>query len=367
MTEQASDNKNTNGGKNIDSSKNSSAKAPGAYSVTVVVPAYNAQQYIVRTLDSVLAQTYRPLEVVVVDDGSVDETAEVVRKYIEKQRTSENMNIANGTDINSVEIRYILRENGGAAAARNTGIKAAQGNWVAFIDADDEWLPEKLQRQMAIAKKNPDLMWVMCNYYFHLVSNDDRWLPMKPDVFDNLLAGRDYLESYFAGLNHNLKWNPVAMVVRRDVFDEVGLFKEGMHLIEDIDMWLRIAYKWPRIGFANEPLAVWYCGNEGSFTRDMELENKFKWDCMLYERHMQLSSQTIYHDNVKEFLVHKMCHFCIGLYSGGRFDLISNIVKKYHDTLPLRCRILMYFFSLKIVPHGRMVQKLLCCLMGHLR
>jgi glycosyltransferase involved in cell wall biosynthesis len=94
--------------------------------ISVVIPAFNAGQFIRRTVDSILAQTYSDFEIIVVDDGSTDNTADVVRSYGPK-------------------VRYIYQQNAGDGPARNTGITAAEGDWIAFLDHDDEWLPKKLQ------------------------------------------------------------------------------------------------------------------------------------------------------------------------------------------------------------------------------
>ena len=105
--------------------------------VSVVIPTYNYGRYICETIDSALAQTYKPLEVIVVDDGSTDDTRERLAAYSDR-------------------IRYILQKNSGPAAARNTGIVAAQGEFVALLDSDDLWLPEKVERQVALYLREQD-------------------------------------------------------------------------------------------------------------------------------------------------------------------------------------------------------------------
>ena len=97
--------------------------------VSVVIPTYNSSQFIVETLESVFAQTYKDYEIIVVDDGSTDNTKEVLQPYTSR-------------------IKYIYKENGGPASARNVGIKSAQGEYIAFLDSDDRWLPEKLEKHI---------------------------------------------------------------------------------------------------------------------------------------------------------------------------------------------------------------------------
>ena len=109
--------------------------------VSVVIPAYNCERYLGRAIRSVLAQTYPRIECIVVDDGSTDGTAEVIDRF-------------------GSAVRAIRQENGGAAAARNAGIRTATGRYIAFLDADDYWLRNKLELQIHILEKNPDLVLI---------------------------------------------------------------------------------------------------------------------------------------------------------------------------------------------------------------
>ena len=113
--------------------------------ITVVIPAYNSEKYIARAIDSVLTQTHKPDEIIVVDDGSTDNTSEIARKY-------------------EPSVKLIQQQNAGASVARNTGIEAATSEWIAFLDADDEWLPEKLKLQTEHLKRNPHLQWTTANF-----------------------------------------------------------------------------------------------------------------------------------------------------------------------------------------------------------
>ncbi|MCK4819314.1 glycosyltransferase family 2 protein, partial [bacterium] len=112
--------------------------------VSVIIPTCNRAEYITQAIDSVLAQTYTDYEIIVVDDGSTDNTKEVMEPYMDR-------------------IRYIYQENAGVSAARNTGIKAAKGDWVAFLDSDDEWLPGKLAVQIRAVERHPQLVAHMVN------------------------------------------------------------------------------------------------------------------------------------------------------------------------------------------------------------
>ena len=204
--------------------------------VSVIIPAYNAGQCIGRAIDSVLGQSYPDYEIVVVDDGSTDDTAEVVRQYGDK-------------------VRYIHQKNAGVAVARNAGIAAARGDWIAFLDADDEWLPAKLKAQMDLLARNPELPWCASNRY----QSDGRHqaVVVKVESVKKVLAGRDFFENYFAAaVSRVCNFQTSSVVVRKMVFAQLGGFEPGRAHGEDLDMWVRIAHHFPRIGYVAEPVAV---------------------------------------------------------------------------------------------------------------
>lgn len=172
--------------------------------VSVVIPAHNSRRYIVETLDSILAQRHRPLEILVVDDGSTDSTAQMVRGY-------------------TPEVRLIEQEQRGHPAARNTGIRAAAGEFLAFLDHDDLWSPDKLERQLASFEQNPALDLVfghIQNFFTPEMPPEERKrvaVPLQP--LPGLLQG--------------------AMLARRRSFDQVGLFSEGRAMGDFLDWYGR--------------------------------------------------------------------------------------------------------------------------------
>ncbi|MFZ9011987.1 MAG: glycosyltransferase family 2 protein, partial [Anaerohalosphaeraceae bacterium] len=172
--------------------------------ISVVIPAYNAEKHIGRAIDSVLAQTRPADEVIVIDDGSSDATAEVVRSYGDK-------------------IMFIHQENAGASVARNTGIKAATSDWIAFLDADDEWLPNKLQLQVSQLKRNPDLAWAMSNYLTCFCDPEHSKTAFDKGRSEILLAGRDYYDDYFDAYRSGACGNTNTMLIQKEVLLEAGL------------------------------------------------------------------------------------------------------------------------------------------------
>jgi len=199
--------------------------------VSVVIPTYNSAQFIVETLESVFAQTYKDYEVIVVDDGSTDNTREVLKPYMSK-------------------IRYIYKENGGVASARNVGIKNARGEYIAFLDSDDLWLPEKLEKQMEYFKSNPDVVLVFSD----CILFGDKELIRKKNT--KRIYSYKYKGDMFLHLLQENFIPTLTVIAKKECFDEVGYFDTDESLIssEDYDMWLRIARSF-KIGYIEEPLA----------------------------------------------------------------------------------------------------------------
>jgi glycosyltransferase involved in cell wall biosynthesis len=189
--------------------------------VSVVIPAFNRQAYIRQAVESVLAQTYRNLEVIVVDDGSTDGTREIVQSL----RSTDG------------RVRYIWQENSERAVARNTGIKNARGDYIAFLDSDDLWLPRKLELQLEVLAAHRSM--VMAVSWFEMV--DDSGATMQncetPTVEE---TARPDFHCLLAQAN---RIGSPCPLVRREVFDKAGMFTLDSTLIcfEDWEMWTRAA------------------------------------------------------------------------------------------------------------------------------
>lgn len=183
--------------------------------VTVIIPTYNRGHVIRRALHSVLHQTYQSLEVIVVDDGSTDNTEAIVASF------------------NDPRILYIRHETKqGAAAARNTGIEAASADFIAFQDSDDEWLCEKLERQMAIFRQAGANVGVVYTGFLRLENNRASYCPPK-----NIKKSGNILESL---LNGNFVTTQ-AVVVRKACFQKVGMFDEQLPRLQDWELFIRMA------------------------------------------------------------------------------------------------------------------------------
>ncbi len=220
--------------------------------VTVVIPAYNRADLICETVDSVLAQTYQDFEIVIVDDGSTDDTTAVLAPYLKHN------------------VRVIYQDNQGEGSARNSGILAAKGEYIAFVDSDDLWMPTKLERQMAIFANRPQLAWVYTDAYaFDSDSKQELYiLGEKNPQYEGAIAHQLLLHNFIA--------SPTP-IVRRSVFDEVGVFNHNP-IAADWDMWLRIAAKYP-IGRIAEVLAGYRVhSNAISQNSDPLLAHKYRID-----------------------------------------------------------------------------------------
>lgn len=209
--------------------------------VSVVVPTYNAAAYIGMAIDSVLAQSFKDVEVIVVDDGSVDDTAAVMSRY-------------------GPPIRYLRQENSGVAAARNRGIKESSGRYVAFLDADDTWLPDKLQRQVAaLAQDNR----CRASYTAHVVCTETlepitvwRSVRRASSIEDLLLAG-------------NIIGSICTVMCERSLFSVVGGFDPKLSQCADWEMWVRLATVTEFL-YLDEPL-VTYRQHASNMSRDARL------------------------------------------------------------------------------------------------
>ena len=230
-------------------------RVPTTPSVSVIVPCYNAQSTVIRALQSVLGQTLAVHETIVVDDGSQDRSAEIV-----------------GRSFPSVKL--VRQENKGPAAARNAGMIQAQGKYIAFLDADDLWLPQRLATQIPILEGEPGV-GLVCGPTIWATGDGQYSVPQKVRV--GYFTRR--LRDVFA--NHRIRTSAVLM--RRSLVEEVGLMDESLPSSQDVDYFLRIAAARWIIAYTRAPLTVGY-NEPGRITADLgrlakrRLEVVERWD-----------------------------------------------------------------------------------------
>ena len=198
--------------------------------VSVIIPTHNRADLLPETIKSVLAQTYNNIEIVVVDNGSTDNTGEVIAK----------MNVA--------ALRYYRQENsGGPAGPRNNGFKHSSGEYIAFLDSDDIWLPDKIKRQVEILENNSRVGLVFCQCkFFGEGYHENKLYPSKAfsgNIFEKLILG-NFVPT-------------VSVLCRREALEQIGVFDENPNLraFEDYELWIRIAYKF-QFHYINEPLCL---------------------------------------------------------------------------------------------------------------
>jgi glycosyltransferase involved in cell wall biosynthesis len=237
--------------------------------VSVIIPTYNRAHIIQRCIDSALSQTYPNLEIVVVDDGSKDNTKEIIDTHY-----SDNP-----------KVNYFSKQNGGVSSARNLGLSVAKGEFVAFLDSDDFWMPEKIDLQVKCLQKHPDvgLVWteffacdlqgkVIHERYLRKMYGAYRFFPTPMNIFSkqftlNTLIPNKAAEAMFYYVGHI--YSPMALgnlvhtstvVIRKHLIDKAGGFDETFSVAEDYDLYLRISAL-TEAAFIDEPL-MGYCINE---------------------------------------------------------------------------------------------------------
>lgn len=183
--------------------------------VSVIIPTYNHAHFLPEALKSVLDQSYTDFEVIIVDDGSTDNTKDVIQPFFNDSR-----------------VRYIYQENSGLPATRNRGIKEAKGTFVALLDSDDIWLPSKLEKQVSLFDADSEVVLIYCDAEFIDVNGDT-----IPDPGYKPIPGSTYKDLLY------MNWvigSGSSVLIRKSVFEKAGLFDETLTGLDDIDMWIRI-------------------------------------------------------------------------------------------------------------------------------
>lgn len=193
--------------------------------ISVIIPNFNYAHYLNDTVNSVLNQTYSNIECIIVDDGSTDNSIEIILELEKKD----------------IRVRSVFKQNGGLSSARNAGIKAAKGEYIAFLDADDLWKPEKLQHQIECLQKNTELNFIFSNYtgfYPDGKTEDFKHEFGNPDFFDFI------------------RQNPIAgsassVLIAKHIINKTGYFDESLRSTEDHDYWFRCLLSGAKMQFCN--------------------------------------------------------------------------------------------------------------------
>jgi glycosyltransferase involved in cell wall biosynthesis len=200
--------------------------------ISVITPTYNRAHLLGRAVQSVLGQTFRDFELIVVDDGSTDNTQEVV------------------ANMGDERLRYIRHErNRGASAARNTGIRAARGAYIAFQDSDDEWMPDKLEKQIRAFENASSALGVVYTGFWRIEGDKRTYIPSSQIEPKDGNVHSVLLKTNFIA--------PPEVLIKRECFEKAGMFDEELHMLEDWELWIRLS-KYYQFKCLNEPLVRSY-------------------------------------------------------------------------------------------------------------
>ena len=205
--------------------------------VSIIIPTYNRAEFLTEALDSIMSQTYKDFELIVVDDGSSDNTKEVVKNF-------------------DGEIKYLYRKNQGVSAARNLGINEAKGDFLSFLDSDDLWERNKLEKQMDFFDKNKEAK---------VCYTDEIWA-RKGKRVNQMKKHAKYSGNIFEKSLPLCIISASSITIKKDVFARVGLFDESLIVCEDYDLWLRISNEYP-VYFISEKLITKRGGHKDQLSK----------------------------------------------------------------------------------------------------
>jgi len=259
--------------------------------VSVIIPAYNAERTLRRAIDSALAQDYQPIEIIVVDDGSKDATSEVAAKYMPK----------------AVQLLQLPR-NRGEGGVLNQGIAIARGKYIAFLDADDEWLPSKLTRQVAALESNSAAIMATCGCRF--VNSSGTLVEefgIRPPGVTNDQVWRSLLAATCIA--------KPCVLARASAFKQMGMFDTTVPIMADQDMWIRLASA-GEVEFVNEYLTVAH-DTPGSLTK-VYRKDEDKHGLRVIRRHLEAQRARLSDDEIRYVLQERYTFLGRNIYLAGR-------------------------------------------------
>ncbi len=271
--------------------------------VSVIIPTHNRAHTITRALDSVYNQTFKPTEVIVVDDGSTDETRAVLSSY--------------------KDLTVLHQDNQGVSSARNTAINHAQSTWLAFLDSDDEWLPEKLMYQVEFIKHYQEARICHCDEIW--IRNGKRVNPANRHEKSGGWIYPDCLPLCVI--------SPSAVMIHREIFEKIGLFDAALPACEDYDLWLRICSQWP-VSFIDRHLLKKYGGHEDQLSKRFVAMDRFRIHALLKILRTD-KLNTGYRQATIYTLQNKLTIYLNGLYKRDRHAEAEQILESVTDLIPL--------------------------------
>ena len=258
-------------------------------SVSVIIPTFNRASWIAGAIDSVLEQTFKNFELLVIDDGSADNTTEIVASYED-------------------QLKYFYQPNKGPSAARNSGIKKAEADLVTFLDSDDRWHKEKLETQVDLMAQNPNVK--ICYTDEIWIRNNKR---VNPKKIHQKYSGWIYQQCLPLCII-----SPSSVMIHREVFEKVGLFDENLLVCEDYDLWLRISQQYP-ITFIDKSLIIKNGGHADQLSHRLMGMDRFRVRAM--EKMLQNSSLSPSDRKATIEMLQKKCTILAnGCFKRGKVD-----------------------------------------------
>lgn len=269
--------------------------------ISVVIPTYNRSEMLKDALKSVLNQTFQDFEIIVCDDGSEDNTKEIVEAFKDNR------------------IKYLWQENSGLSpAVRNMGIQASKGKYVALLDSDDIWLPNKLEKQLNAFNKNPDLLVVATNFVYF---SDEK------DIIISILYKTDTILNFKETLRM-CTVNNSSVLIKKEVFNCIGLKDVRCRLMSDYDYWLRLLhYKDKSILVIKEILTKSRVHQSNTFLKSRDFLEKFKTWRYIYGKHKNYNPEYII-SNLRWRVHQYKCLKLENLISNGRSKLTEILNSK---------------------------------------
>mgnify|MGYP001233427655 FL=1 len=267
--------------------------------ISVIIPTYNRCDLLKRAINSVIKQTITPKEIIIVDNGSTDQTYQMVSSLFP-------------------EINYFIEKKRGVSAARNKGILESKSKWIAFLDSDDTWKPTKLEKQMEFSTFNQDK--------YRIIHTDETWYRNKK-FLNQLKKHKKSGGNIFKNSLQLCCISPSSVVLKKQIFDDYGLFDENLEVCEDYDMWIRITAK-EEVGFLDSPLVLKYGGHSDQLSKKFWGMDRFRIKSLeknLKNEHFSKSQKI----NVLDTLIEKLTIVSDGALKRGN----KEIFKKYNGKL----------------------------------
>ncbi len=259
--------------------------------ISVIIPTFNRADFLPKTINSIQNQTIKPDEIIIIDDGSTDNTKEILKDF---------------------DIKYIYQKNNGVSSARNLGIKNAKNSWLAFCDSDDIWNNDKLEKQINFYKLYPNIL------FSH---TDELW--KFNDKIINQKKHQQKPKGYcFCDNLSQCKIGASTVLIHKSVLDDIGLFDENLKACEDYDLWLRILQKY-ELGLIEEKLITKIAGHKGQLSFETPMMDSFRIEAL--KKH--LASK--FNDEIKKELVKKIEIIIKGALRHNN----EKILKKYQNEL----------------------------------